>query len=165
MATLVTMHFDSVLYLTDYATSIAYDSKTYVAISGFSGASDPTETNELRVNTINLEMSGVGQSFISIFLTQNWLNRKVVLQKACLNANGSVIGAPITLFDGQITQFDIGESESTAQVNIQISSHWADFERKSGRLTNNNSQQYVFDGDKGFEFAANSIKQIKWGKL
>lgn len=164
MAHLITMYFSSTLYLTDYAVDLSYDGNTFEAIDGLMGASDPTETKDLRVNSISLIMSGVGQSFISIFLGQNWVNRRVVLQKVCLNADSSVIGTPITLFDGQISQFDINETDNTAEVNISIASHWADFERKAGRMTNNNSQQYYFNGDVGFEFAANSVQQIKWGK-
>jgi len=45
-----------------------------------------------------------------------------------------------------------------------LASHWADFEKKSGRVTNSNSQSLHFAGDKGFDFAANIVKDIKWGR-
>jgi hypothetical protein len=52
----------------------------------------------------------------------------------------------------------------TSIIDLACASHWADFERKAGRLTNINSQQYFFPADTGFRYAANSIKDIKWGK-
>ena len=45
-----------------------------------------------------------------------------------------------------------------------MASHWADFEKKAGRFSNNNSQQYFFSGDVGFEYAANTVKDLKWGR-
>tara|TARA_R110000868_G_scaffold338663_1_gene599440 strand:+ start:12990 stop:13544 length:555 start_codon:yes stop_codon:yes gene_type:complete len=164
MAHIVTMYFDSTLFVTNYAVDLVYGGQTYSAINGFLSASSPTETKDLRVNSMNLVMSGADQSFISIFLNQNWVNRRVQVRKVLLNANTSVIGTPITLFDGTISQFEINESGSDSEVVISIASHWADFNKKAGRLTNNNSQQFFFDGDLGFDFAANSVQQIKWGK-
>lgn len=164
LAHFVTMYFSSTLYITDYGHDIDYSGNTYEALNGFMGASDPTETRDLKVNSITLSMSGVDQTFISIFLNQDWVNRRVTLQTAVLDSADAVIGSPITVFDGQITQFQISESDKTSDVSISIASHWADFSRKAGRMTNTNSQQYYFSSDKGFEFSANSVQDIKWGR-
>ena len=43
-------------------------------------------------------------------------------------------------------------------------SHWADFEKKSGRKTNNTSQQRFFSADKGMEFSSENVLDIKWGR-
>ena len=84
--------------------------------------------------------------------------------KTVLDDQGAIIGDKILTFDGQITGFSIDDSEDSSVISVSCASHWADFERRSGRLTNNNSQQYFFPNDTGFQFAANSIKDIKWGK-
>ena len=52
----------------------------------------------------------------------------------------------------------------TSNVSLSVASHWSDFKKKSGRRTNHNGQQLHFAGDKGFEFAANTVKDIKWGR-
>lgn len=164
LAHFLTFEFSTVLRFTDYGHSIDYDSNTYNAVNGFISLSDPSESEDLRVNTLTAQMSGVDQSFISIFLTGNWVNRRVVLQTVFLDASDDVIGEPITIFDGLISGFNISESEKTSVVNISIASHWADFERKAGRLTNNNSQQYFFSGDLGMQFAASVVSDLKWGR-
>lgn len=165
MANIISLYFSSTLYITDYGINISYGGATYEAINGFLGMSEPAESKDLRVNSVNLTVSGVDQSFISIFLNQNWINRRVIIRRVVLDSSNAVIGTPISLFDGQISQFQIDESVDSSEVTISVASQWADFERKAGRLTNNNSQQYFFSGDKGFEFAANTVADIKWGRL
>jgi len=49
-------------------------------------------------------------------------------------------------------------------LTVEIASHWKDFEKENGRRTNHNTQQLYFDGDLGFEFAAKTIKDLKWGR-
>lgn len=164
MAHLLTFEFSSTLRFTDYGHNLSYSSQTYIALNGFISLSDPAESEDLRVNSLTIQMSGVDQSFISIFLSGNWINRRALLQTAFLDANDAVIGAPISIFDGLITGFNITESETTSVVNITVASHWADFERKAGRLTNNNSQQYFFSGDLGMQFAASIVSDLKWGR-
>ena len=42
--------------------------------------------------------------------------------------------------------------------------HWGTFEKESGRTTSDNSQQRFFSGDKGMEFAALNVLDLKWGR-
>jgi len=41
---------------------------------------------------------------------------------------------------------------------------WSDFERTAGRRTNDNDQQVYYPGDRGFQFADDALKDIKWGR-
>jgi len=116
------------------------------------------------VGSVQIRLSGVEQSYVSIFLNQEYINRRVRLWKAVLDTAGEVIGDAIITFDGQITGYSIQDSGDSSVITLNCASHWADFERKAGRLTNTNSQQYFFPADTGFRYAANSIKDIKWGK-
>lgn len=164
LAHLVKIEFTSPILFTDYAHDIVDGSDTYNATGHPLAMASPSETRELRVNTISITVSAVDQSYVSIFLTSDWINRRVLVKKAVVDSSGTIIGDPIVVFDGLLSQFQINEDEQEASVTMNIASHWADFERKAGRLTNNNSQQYYFSGDLGMEFAANSVKDIKWGR-
>jgi hypothetical protein len=164
IAHLLTFEFSTTLRFTDYGHSISYSGDTYSAVSGFIDLSDPTESEDLRVNSLTVKMSGVEQSFISIFLSGLWVNRRALLQVAFLDSDDVVVGEPVTLFDGLVSNFSINETERTSSVDIIVASHWADFERKAGRLTNNNSQQYLFPGDVGMEFAASVVSDLQWGR-
>ena len=52
----------------------------------------------------------------------------------------------------------------TATIGITASSHWANFERKSGRFTNDAHQQTYFSGDDCFKFSIDYEKEIVWGQ-
>ena len=81
-----------------------------------------------------------------------------------LNDDYSIIGSPILIYDGRVQSFSITDSNDSSTIVITASSHWADFQKKSGRRTNHNSQSMFFSGDKGFEFAPNTARDLKWGR-
>lgn len=164
LAHLVEISFDTPLYLTDYFHEIAYGGNTYDPASHLLSLDDAQETQDLRVGSITVNISGVDQSYISIFLNQEYVNREVNIWLAILGSDGSITGDPIKTFDGQISGYSLQESKNSCVINMNVASHWADFERKTGRFTNNNSQKYLFPSDTGMRFAAESIKDIKWGK-
>lgn len=164
LAHLVRIGFDTELFLTDYAHQVSYLTHRYLPASHLLALDDVQETQDLRVGSITVNLSGVDQSYISIFLNQQYVNRRVRIFLAILDSSGQIIGDPIKTFDGEIVGYSLQESKDNTVINMKAASHWADFERKNGRFTNNNSQQYYFPNDTGMRFAAESIKDIKWGK-
>jgi hypothetical protein len=99
-----------------------------------------------------------------LFLSQNYIDVPARIYRAVLDDNDVVIGSPILVFNGVITNYDIQDSKSESTVTVQIASHWKDFEKENGRKTNDNSQKIYFPNDEGFEFAAKTIKDLKWGR-
>jgi hypothetical protein len=162
IAHLIFLNIGGGIYITDNAYDVSYVD-TYTASDHLIEIGSPTETRDLRVNTLNIGLSGVDQAYISLFLQSDWLNRQARVQKVVIDGS-SVVGAPLTVFEGQITRFQISESDRGSDITVAIASHWADFDRKAGRLTNNVTQQYFFPNDIGFEYSANTVKDIKWGR-
>jgi len=68
------------------------------------------------------------------------------------------------LFKGRIESFSINETLNNSRVNVSIASHWSDFSKVEGRKTNTGSQQLHFPDDLGFEFASQTVQDIKWGR-
>ena len=163
-AHLVQFDFIESARLTDNFHAVTIGANTFDPVGNLLSIGQPQETQELRVGTIQITLSGVEQSYVSVFLTQDYINRRVRIWKAVLNDSGQVIGDPILTFDGQITGYGIRDNENDSVITVSCASHWADFERKANRLTNTKSQQYFFPTDTGFRFAANTVKDIKWGK-
>ena len=54
---------------------------------------------------------------------------------------------------------------SNSLVELSVANHWADFKRKSGRRTTNNSQNHFFEDDNSFEFAPQSDDKLIWGNV
>jgi len=164
MCHLVQIDFNTVLRITDNFHAVASDGEIFLPAGHLLNIDEVQETEELRVGSLRISLSSVDQAFVSTFLRKDYLNRRVRIWNAVLGNSGAIIGEAIPTFDGEITGYAITESRNSSTISVSCASHWADFERKAGRLTNNNSQQYFFPNDTGFRFAAESVKDIKWGK-
>ena len=164
-ATLIKIDFDYVLYVTDYGVNLVVPSLgTFINSSHFIDISSIKETGALKVNTVNFELSGVDRSYIAIFLGQDYMDRRFQVWRAVIDADDNVVGEPFVFFDGRIVGFDIQDSDRDSIINIEVASHWRDFEKIVNRKTNHNSQQFYFPGDMGFEFASKIVKDLRWGR-
>lgn len=163
---LLEIHWDEeVSYLSDFNRTITYNSNNYVGLGHMLGFSDVEETSALVTGTLSFSLSGVDKTYLSFFLSRNYIDREVRLYKTFLDSALSLIGTPILIFSGRIHKPVIQEnpSDGTCTLAIESASHWVDFERRSGRHTNFLEQQVYFPDDKGFEFASEVMKDIKWG--
>ena len=164
MCHLIYMGLSTAQYLTDAAFDVDYSSNTYTSSSYFMNFDTVEESSDVRVGSLNIDISSVSQAFTSIFLTYPYIGKQVIIRRAFLDSSGSIIGEPVIIYDGRIDGFDLNETETDSLISVSVASHWSDFEKKSGRYTNTNSQELFFTGDKGFEFAANTVKDLKWGR-
>ena len=165
---LVKIGFATPIYLTncsfDLVSNVSGSSQTYSASGHLRGITNVSESNSPTKNTLALSLSGVDQTYISIVLNENIINSEVQIWRGYLDATNSLISDPFLLYYGTIDDFKISDSTTTANVVLTISSHWGQFEKQSGRTTASNSQQRFFSSDKGMEFAAITVKDLKWGR-
>lgn len=164
MAHLVSIDFSAPVYLTDHAHDISHGGNDYVSSSHLLGLSQVNETSNIKTSTLTINLSSVDSYFITRLLNENYIDRAVTISRIILNSSGTIVGDPIPLYSGRMDGFAIKDDNKTSQINLSVASHWSDFEKESGRRTNHNGQQIHFAGDKGFEFAASAVKDIKWGR-
>jgi hypothetical protein len=150
-------------YYTDHYKNLTFDGNTYTASSLFLGSSEVQENADVAVNTLSLKFSGADTTIISLLLNNNYMNKPVKVYRGFLNDSQALIADPFLLFDGRISSFTLEEDTTSSSVNIIVASHWADFEKTSGRRTAENSQKIYFPNDKGMEFASKTAQRIKWG--
>jgi hypothetical protein len=165
---LVTFNFSTPVSFTDCSfpltSSISGSSVTYNPQGFLKGLSQFTEEVGITKSSLRIGLSGVDQTYISIILNENIVNDSVNIYRGFLDDNNSLISDPFLLYDGQIDKFEITEGDDTTDVIFTIVSHWADFEKISGRKTNPTSQQRFFSTDVGMEFSSQTVQDIKWGK-
>ncbi|HRQ68528.1 MAG TPA: hypothetical protein P5031_08195 [Candidatus Syntrophosphaera sp.] len=157
----------TILYITDAWTSVTWNGHTYTALGHFMAFTDIEETAEVQVNALTLSLSGVDQSYISAFLSYYYIDRPVKIYKAFLDSTTmAVIADPILIFDGRMDEPGIEEhpEDGSCVVTVSATNIWVDFERKSGRHTNNEEQQVFFPGDLGFQYASEIVTDIIWGR-
>lgn len=162
-ATLIEFDFDTPVRITDWARSISYGGNTYSSSVHLIDYGTFNESAELRINSVTVTLSAVEQTYVSLFLSQNYMDTRTRIWRAALDASDTVIGTPILVYDGRIAGYTITDTETDSTIAVDVASHWKDFELTNGRKTNHNVQQLHFSGDQGFEFAAVTQKDIKWG--
>jgi hypothetical protein len=165
---LITIGFSSPVNITDCSfpltSSVSGSSVNYTSSSFIMGISNFTEETDLTKTSITLTLSGADQTFISTVLNENVVNDSVKIFRGFLNDSNSLIADPFLLYSGHIETFAISENPSSSAVNLQIVSHWADFDKTNGRKTNNTSQQRFFSTDVGMDFSSQTVQDIKWGR-
>jgi hypothetical protein len=165
---LITIDFSTPVNLTDCSfnltSSVSGSSVTYIASDFILGISNHTEETDVTKSTISMNLSGANQTFISTVLNENVVNDDVTIYRGFLDDTNNIIADPMLLYKGKIESFDIQETDKDSAVGLSIVSHWADFEKKNGRKTNNTSQQRFFSGDVGMDFASQTVQDIKWGR-
>ena len=165
---LLTIGFSTPVNLTDNSfsltSSISGSSTTYTASAFLVSIPSFEEQTDITKTSLSITLSGADQTFISTALNENIVNDSVVIFRGLLDTNNSIIADPLLLYQGTIDTFQINESENESALNITVVSHWADFEKKSGRKTNNSSQQRFFSTDVGMDFSSQTVLDIKWGR-
>lgn len=151
---LIEIHLASgALYLSSAAIDVDYDSatapdsgvNTYSAQGQFMGYTPISEDFDVRVGKFSVNLSGLPSGYIDKFVGQEPEGTRVCVYKAFLDLNTlEVIGTDsaggsgaILMFDGEIYNVSIQETAETCTIGIDVSSHFADFERAAGRRTNN----------------------------
>ena len=165
LATLISVNVgNSTFNITDYGVQLTdTDSTVYLDGASVINISDVSETGALKVNSFDLTLTGADQTFISAFLQNDYIDKQAIIRRAIVSGTNTVIDSFI-YFDGRITTFSIDDTETESSMAIEIASHWADFEKLNNRKTNLNSQQIHFPNDIGFEYAANTTKDLRWGR-
>lgn len=161
----IELYFSTTEYLTTGRRNITWSGNTYSALGNLLDFGETDESTDMRAGSVNIMLSGVNQGNIAIALTENFIERRAVIRRGFLDASDQIIVDPIILFDGRIDSWGLSEDVTggTSVITWSAASHWVDFERVSGRRTNNEDQNVWFPGDKGFEFAAQA-DEIRWGK-
>jgi|TARA_R100000482_G_C5096925_1_gene133707 hypothetical protein len=165
---LLTIGFSTPVNFTDCSfpltSSISGSSVTYTSSDFIIGVSDFTEEIDVTKTSLTISLSGADQTFISTVLNENVTNDEVTIFRGLLDTDNSIIADPFLLYKGNIENFAINENTKESVVNLSVVSHWADFEKKNGRKTNNTSQQRFFSTDVGMDFASQTVLDIKWGR-
>lgn len=164
------------IYLNSGGVDISYDSPTaitpganlYEAQGNFIGFSALTEDFDVKVGKFTIYLSALNNDYLEKFLGNNIQGSRVVVYKAFLDLTTlGIVIAPILMFDGIIFNIACTESSRSAQITLECSSLFADFERTAGRKTNNWSN-WVFQGvnyDTSMEKAGFvGQTEFKWGR-
>ena len=153
--------WDDALGVWDDRTGNWDDGTTYTASGHLLSIGGKSESSELDISSFQIELSAVESTFVSLVLNNNVSNDEVKIDVALLDENDAIIGT-FNYDKGFIESYSI--NTNTGKLILSCTSHFADFSRVGGRKTNEGSQQSFFANDKGMEFSALTVQDIKWGR-
>lgn len=153
------------LYLNTSDRSLTFDGDEYIAGAGIANISSIEETQELQASGVQVQISGVDSSNISIALTENFKNIDTTLYLGFLNTSTYVLeDDPFIIFKGKIDTQNIQVDGETATIVIEIENRLIDWERQRISRYTNNDQLSKHSGDVGLEFVQQLVeKELFWG--
>ena len=165
---LITIGFSTPVNITDCSfsltSSVSGSSVTYNASDFIIGVSEFSEQTDITKASLKFTLSGADLTFISTVLNENVTNDEFTVYRGLLDSSNALVADPFLLYKGNIESYIIQEGDTTSSLELSIVSHWADFEKKNGRKTNNTSQQRFFSTDVGMDFSSQTVLDIKWGR-
>ena len=161
-AFLVELNLSTVIRLTDFYRNVSYDSNVYEAGGSFLTVDTTTETGQLQVNDIDLSFSNVTDQVRQLVRNGAFTDKVVNIYIAYFDVNEDIVGA-INYFTGQIKNVNITENIGSSILNMTVASHWANWNLTKGRHYSDESQQSVYSGDRGLEYATQTKSDVRWG--
>lgn len=156
---------------TDAPYNITFNSNTYTAQGAFLNVSETEENADVQIVSATITLSALDVSYVTSFATSAQINQLVTIRRAFINfSTNQLIGDSagenaITIFRGRISGYSVRNDINTAEITLQVSSQFINFDKRSGRRTNQGNFQVEHPNDHSMEFSAVSLKDIKWGKV
>jgi len=156
---------------TDAPYNISFNSNTYTAQGVFLGVSETEENADVQIVSATITLSALDVSYVTSFATSAQINQLVTIRRAFINfSTNQLIGDSagenaITIFRGRISGYSVNNNVNTAEITLQVSSQFINFDKKSGRRTNQGNFQVEHPQDNSMEFSAVSLKDIRWGRV
>jgi hypothetical protein len=162
IAFLLEFNFSTPFRVTNHYSDITYDSNSYEAGGEYVSIDASTETGEAKSEQINIVLSNVTSDIRNLIEDGDYTNVTCNIYIAFFDSNESLVDAT-TYFSGFISSVSIQETRNMSNLTMQVSNHWANWNLKKGRHFTDESQQNVYSGDVGFEYADQTKEDIRWG--
>ena len=150
------------VYVNTSHMTLTFGDNDYLGVGNFGGVSAITETADTQATGIELSLSGVDASLLSIALNEDYQGRGAEIYLGFLDTGYSLIADPDLVFRGRMDIMPISIGEA-AEIKLTVESRLADLLRPRVILFNNSDQQDIYPADKGLEFVEEMVeKQIVW---
>ncbi len=158
----------TIVYFTENSFNLVSDisgtSQTYLSSGVLLDVTNVQESAGINLSRLNLTLTGVDQTYISLALNNNITHNNVNIYRVLLDASNSIIANPFLLYKAFINGYEIIDNNNTATIKLDIESHFANASQVNGRITNNKTQQRFFINDTFFKYSDQIFNDIQWGK-
>ena len=95
--------------------------------------------------------------------SENYVGTQVTLNLAYLGTD-ELIDSTYEVFRGKISSASLIERLEKTFASIQVSSHWVDWQSIKGRTFTVESQNSIYSGDRGLDYAHRTRENLEWGQ-
>jgi len=162
IAFLVELNLSTTIRVTDWFTSVTYNSNSYQPGGSFVSVDSITETGELQVDELQLTFSNVTSDARNLIITGNYIDKTVNIYLGFFDANDAFVDA-INYFSGYVKSASIEENIKASNIKMVVANHWSNWNLIKGRHFTDESQQKIHAGDKGLEYSNQAKKDVRWG--
>jgi len=155
---------------TDAPYDIDFNGDTYLAQGDFLSITEGQETSEIQIHSVSIQISALDVTNITTYATSNIINRTVEIRRAFLDPitqqlQGDSSGdSGFLLFKGRVAAYAVNNNVNNADIVLQVSSQFINFQRTSGRRSNLTNFQREHPDDFGMEYSHETLSEINWGK-
>lgn len=167
---LVHFEFDSGdLRLCSGYLPVTFDGEEYTPTGDLGSISPIVEETELNANDIQLKLSGIDATWLSVVLAENIQGRAVTIWDAFTDSSGAIVGGddgPIPhVFRCDVPEIIEDPASGKAEITITAESVLRRLETgAAGMFTTQWQRRYVTGIDSGFNFInQNQQTEIFWG--
>ena len=144
---------------------LTVDSETYTGAGSLLAISGVEEDLELKSSGLTISLSGMDSTVLNYALTENYQNRPITLFLGFLMGGSNESAGELTLFKGRMTSLTVNDTPEGATVTIDCENRLVDLNRPSNLRYTLESQQFLHNGDTGFNRVQQlADKQITWGQ-
>ena len=158
---LVEILFPTPQRITNHYKDLVHNANTYSAGGHLLKISAKGENSQINVANFSIQLSAVDSAFVSIVLNNVVSNDEVTIDIGFIDTDETLIDT-FNYDKGYINNYSIDTNSGVLTLNC--TSHFGDFSRTAGRKTNEGSQQRFYPNDRGFEFSALTIADLRWGR-
>lgn len=152
---------------------ISWNSQTWVGIGGALRFESVQEGTDLSGQGVDVVVSGVDQTILTILLTEKYIGRICKIWMAHLNTGaGTITNSPLLIFFGRMNggmTIDEKREEDrvgTVEIRARMVDRMGDMMQVRGMMTNIESHQKYFPTDDFFSYMTSLMgKKIKWAGI
>tara|TARA_R100000995_G_scaffold84764_1_gene64692 strand:+ start:2018 stop:2596 length:579 start_codon:yes stop_codon:yes gene_type:complete len=154
---------------TDNPFNLTYEGNTYSAQGEFIAVSETQLNSAVQISSVSISISALTLANVQNFAASSIINKPVSIHRGFIDpATNLLFGDSagenaFLLFKGKVAGYQVNNKQTTADVTLQVSSQFVNFNRKNGRRTNQTNFHREHPTDDSMEFAHETLSEIKWG--
>jgi hypothetical protein len=142
------------VYLTTRPYHFTYGGQTWLANNWLLPTQNIEETIDLQANTMSIYLQGIDSTAVSLVLASLTRAKKGKLLLAGFNEDRSIIADPFEVFSGFFDGAELSDDGENCKLVVSYENQLLRGQNWSQFRYTTNSQQALYAGDKGFDYAA-----------